>query len=176
VAEALQTLISFDADDADRFAAARALAVSEEAIAAEAELEGLFSELVRSGFSSRVRLDFSVVSDSDYYNGIVFSGYIDGVPKAVLTGGRYDRLAAKLGKSISALGFAVYLNELSYFLRSTEEYDADYLLLYGDNDAPSDVYAAAAALRSCGSVRIAKRPPSGFRAREIKKMGEDTPC
>lgn len=175
-AEALAALISFDSSDSDRFAAARILAVSDEAKAAERELEDLFSELALAGFASRVRLDFSVVSDSDYYNGIVFSGYVDGVPKAVLTGGRYDRLAAKLGKEISALGFAVYLSELSYFLRSTAEFDADYLLLYDENDAPSAVCAAAAALRASGSVRIAKNQLCGFRAREIKRVGEVQSC
>lgn len=176
IAEALAALISFDVSDADRFAAARMLAVSEEAKAAVSELEMLFSELSALGYGSRVRLDFSVVSDSDYYNGIVFSGYIDGVPKAALTGGRYDRLAAKLGKSISALGFAVYLNELSYFLGGTEEYDADYLLLYGEDDSPSAVCAAAATLRASGSVRIAKSIPEGFCAREIKRTEEVLSC
>lgn len=176
VAEALAALISFDLGDADRFAAARMLAVSDEAKGAVAELELLFSELAASGYGGRVRLDFSVVSDSDYYNGIVFSGYVDGVPKAVLTGGRYDRLAAKLGKSISALGFAVYLSELSYFLGGIEEYDADYLLLYGQDDSPSTVCAAAATLRASGSVRIAREIPEGFRAREIKRMEEVRSC
>lgn len=175
-AEALAALISFDLGDADRFAAARVLATSDEARAAVTELETLFSELSALGYGGRVRLDFSVVSDSDYYNGIVFSGYIDGVPKAALTGGRYDRLAAKLGKDISALGFAVYVSELSYFLGGTEEYDADTLLLYGEGDSPSAVCAAAAALRASGSVRIARRIPEGFRAREIKSMQEVRSC
>jgi ATP phosphoribosyltransferase regulatory subunit len=98
------------------------------------------------------------------------------VPKAALTGGRYDRLAAKLGKDISALGFAVYVSELSYFLGGTEEYDADTLLLYGEGDSPSAVCAAAAALRASGSVRIARRIPEGFRAREIKSMQEVRSC
>ena len=29
----------------------------------------------------------------EYYNGLVFSGYVAGVPRAVLKGGRYDLLA-----------------------------------------------------------------------------------
>ena len=175
-AEALAALISFDLSDADRLAAVRVLSGCEEVRAAADELETIFSELSRFGYGGRVRLDFSVVSDSDYYNGIVFSGYVDGVPKAVLTGGRYDRLAVRLGKSISALGFAVYLSELSYFLGGGDEYDADYLLLYGDTDRPSDVCAAAATLRASGSVRIARSLPEGFRAREIRRMEEVGSC
>lgn len=175
-ADALAALLSFDTADADRLAAVRALATDGEIRAVAGELESLFAELARLGYGDRVRLDFSVVSDSDYYNGIVFSGYINGVARAVLSGGRYDRLAAKLGKSISALGFAVYLSELSYFLGGDAEFDADYLLLYSENDSPSAVCRAAAALRASGSVRIARSVPQGFRAREIKKMGEDGLC
>ena len=169
---ALCALIAFDSSESDRLAAARRLACTEEARAAEQELEELLSELSGCGYRSRIRLDFSVVSDRDYYNGIVFSGYVDGVPRAVLTGGRYDRLAAKLGKPISALGFAVYLSELSYFLRARDEFDADYLLLYGEKDSPSAVYAAAERLREDGSVRVAKCVPDGFRYRQIKRMEE----
>lgn len=175
-ADALAALLDFDAGDAERLEAVRALSTSEEIREAAGELESLLSALAELGYRDRVRLDFSVVSDSDYYNGIVFSGYIDGVPRAVLSGGRYDRLAAKLGKSISALGFAVYLNELSYFLGGDAEFDADYLLLYGEGDVPSAVCRAAAALRASGSVYLAKSMPEGFRAREIKRMGEDGLC
>ncbi len=171
-ASRLAALIAFDSDDAAKLEAARALAVTDEAAAAERELETILSELSRSGYSGRLHLDFSIVSDRGYYNGIVFAGYIDGVPKAVLSGGRYDRLTEKFGKNLSALGFAVYLNELSYYLRTTEEYDADYLLLYGEGDTPSAVWGEAERLRTVGSVRVSKTVPEGLRFREIRHVGE----
>ena len=58
-------------------------------------------------------VDFSVLNDVNYYNGVVFKGYVDGVPSAVLSGGRYDNLMAKLKKRSSAIGFAVYTDELN---------------------------------------------------------------
>lgn len=59
-----------------------------------------------------VRLDFSIQSDMRYYNGIVFGGFIEGVPTAVLRGGQYDRLMKRVGKQGNAIGFALYLDLL----------------------------------------------------------------
>ena len=61
---------------------------------------------------ARIELDFSLIGDVSYYNGIVFRGFIDGVPDRVLSGGQYDRLMEKMGKKSKAVGFAVYLDEL----------------------------------------------------------------
>ena len=33
-----------------------------------------------------------------YYNGIVFKGYVEGIPSNILSGGRYDKPLHKLGK------------------------------------------------------------------------------
>ena len=59
-----------------------------------------------------LQVDFSVVSDINYYNGIVFKGFVEGVPTAVLSGGQYDQLMKKMSRSSSAIGFAVYLDML----------------------------------------------------------------
>ena len=59
-----------------------------------------------------LQVDFSVVSDINYYNGIVFKGFVEGVPTAVLSGGQYDKLMRKMSRSSSAIGFAVYLDML----------------------------------------------------------------
>lgn len=59
-----------------------------------------------------VQVDLSAVSDASYYNGIVFRGYVDGIPRRVLSGGRYDVLLGRLGYDASAVGFAVYMDEL----------------------------------------------------------------
>ena len=48
-----------------------------------------------------------------YYNGIAFKGFVQGVPTGVLSGGQYDNLMLKMDKKNQAIGFAVYLDELS---------------------------------------------------------------
>ena len=71
-----------------------------------------------------VNLDFSVVSDLDYYNGLIFKGYIKGIPDVVCGGGRYDNLMKKLGKRDGAIGFAVFLHRLEgYFAKYDRQID-----------------------------------------------------
>lgn len=57
-------------------------------------------------------IDFSDVSDTGYYTGLLFKGFVPGVPGFVLSGGSYDGLMRKMGRSGSAMGFAVYLDML----------------------------------------------------------------
>ena len=52
-----------------------------------------------------IHIDFSTVSNLNYYNGLVFKGYIEGLHEAVLSGGQYD-----MGIGSRGAGFAVYLD------------------------------------------------------------------
>ena len=75
------------------------------------------SEILSSfGLSDKFILDFSVINDMNYYNGLVFQGFINGVPKSVLSGGRYDKLINRFGIEASAAGFAVSIDLLSDFM------------------------------------------------------------
>ncbi len=76
------------------------------------ELEALQKELGRVP-EVELRLDFSILNDVDYYNGLIFQGFVQGVAQAVLSGGRYDNLVRRFGKSQGGLGFALYLNALT---------------------------------------------------------------
>ncbi len=80
-----------------------------------------------------LRLDFSIINDMNYYNGIIFQGYVAPVPKAVLSGGRYDNLLEKMGKKeLCAIGFAVYFDEFDRFFKSSSAPKADVVILYND--------------------------------------------
>ena len=65
-----------------------------------------------AGGEYKIRIDFSVVSDRGYYNGVIFKGFINGVPDSVLSGGRYDKLMKRMKRKSKAVGFAVYLDML----------------------------------------------------------------
>ncbi len=82
------------------------------------------------GLCDRLYFDFSIVNDVNYYDGLCFKGFINGIPDSVLSGGRYDKLLYRLGKSLGAIGFAVYLDRLEHTSDGGEEYDVDALLLY----------------------------------------------
>lgn len=75
--------------------------------------------------ASVIRVDLSAVGDINYYNGIVFKGFVSGIPTAVLSGGQYDRLMRKLRRKSKAIGFAVYTDMLER--SETQESDDGYL-------------------------------------------------
>ena len=86
-----------------------------------------------AGFKDKINVDFSVVSDLNYYNGLIFKGFISGVPTSILSGGQYDNLMQKLNKKSRAIGFAVYLDELSK-IATNQTFEVDVAIEYGDKD------------------------------------------
>ncbi|MBR5743511.1 MAG: ATP phosphoribosyltransferase regulatory subunit [Clostridia bacterium] len=117
-------------------------------------------------FRGKVRVDFSVTGDRNYYNGLIFKGFIPGLPGSVLSGGQYDNLMHKLGKKAGAVGFAVYLQSLEALDEAPPSFDADVMLLYGGETDPGALAAAAAALKAEGlSVRTGTCVPKGLRVR-----------
>lgn len=80
--------------------------------AALTELRTLCTALSQEEGAEKLRLDLSLVNDMEYYNGLVLQGYLAGLPRAVLKGGRYDPLAEQFRPGARAIGFALYLDEL----------------------------------------------------------------
>jgi ATP phosphoribosyltransferase regulatory subunit len=87
-------------------------------------------ELLGDG-ESKVNINFSIVGDDAYYNGLIFKGYVEGIPHSVLTGGRYDKLLEKFDKKAQAIGFALYLGELSRLFQSPDE-GVDVTVIYDE--------------------------------------------
>lgn len=111
-----------------------AIVANEQMQAAYNELQGLCKALDAGAYESKVKVDFSIISDVDYYSGIIFQGYVRRVPRMILSGGRYDKLLAKLGKGVGAIGFALSLNELAGYYPEDNAPDTDVVVLY-DKDA-----------------------------------------
>ncbi len=111
----------------------RPLCQSAEAKEAYQQLVTLCDLLEKNGYGEKVRLDFSVVNDMKYYNGIVFKGFIDGVCEGVLSGGQYDKLLQRMGRKSNAIGFAVYLDLLEGFEKQRAQFDLDTVVLYDNN-------------------------------------------
>lgn len=88
------------------------LILNEQMQAAFYEIYKLNSTLEKEGMNDRVMIDFSIENDMNYYNGIIFNGFINELPVSILAGGRYDNLVQKMGKNKGAIGFAVYLDLL----------------------------------------------------------------
>lgn len=74
--------------------------------------------------------DCSVVNDLDYYNGLLFRGYLKGMPKAVLSGGRYDNLLQRMKKKSCAIGFGINLSEYALHQKNPVQDKFDLLIRY----------------------------------------------
>ena len=126
-----------------------------DAVEAISYLRRIYSELEAAGLSGRVMIDLGLVNQINYYTGVIFRGYTSGAGSAVLSGGRYDQLAAAFGKKMPATGFAIDIDALSdsvklpddIKLQETVWYEDGYLkdaLLY-INRMPSGSIALSAA-------------------------------
>lgn len=115
-----------------------------------------------------LRIDFSVVNDIKYYNGIVFKGFIAGIPSSVLSGGQYDKLMQKMNRRSSAIGFAVYLDMLERFKAATQEYDVDVLIIYSEKTNLSSLNKYADSLIKQGErVLVSKGTNKNIKYRNI---------
>ena len=152
--------------------ALKPLLQSKEELAAFEELSALCAILEQSGLQENVRLDFSVGNDMKYYSGVVFKGYIQGIPTGVLAGGRYDKLLQKMGRKSGAIGFAVYLDLLERMDPQEAEYDIDILLLRTPGTDAKALVRAVEELQKEGSVRVAYEIPEDLRFRKMMKFTE----
>ena len=141
--------------------------VTKEAEDAYSEFAELYGALSSLGLTTRVRIDFSVINHRGYYSGVVFKGYIKGVPDSVLAGGQYDRMMRKMGRNDGAVGFAVYLDAIASSVKTQTAYDVDVILLKNDADTAS-VLAAVEMLSKDGSrVLVADTVSDRLRANKI---------
>lgn len=142
----------------------KSLCINEEAKKALYDIESLCDALKCTNLSDRVQIDFSVVNDMNYYNGLVFRGYIEGIPTGILSGGQYDKLMEKMGKKSKAVGFALYLDLLERLDAQKKEYDADTVIVYDESIASSVVFSEAQKQTESGkTVLCLKNIPADIR-------------
>ena len=155
----LEELISYNGTPDEILPKLKAMTERIGAQAEFSEFESVVSSLDKE-LQSKLRIDFSVVSDINYYNGIVFKGFIDKIPDSVLSGGRYDSLMQSMSRKSKAIGFAVYIDMLERFNVKERKFDYAAVLLYSENDGISTVKDAAQKLiNEYGCVFTAKKLP-----------------
>lgn len=108
-------IIRSDTDFPSALALLKSCAAGRGTRSAADELGALYDSFTGTPYRDRIRLDLSIVNDVDYYNGIIFQGYVSRVPKPILSGGRYDGLLSRIGREQGAMGFALNLGELNAF-------------------------------------------------------------
>lgn len=137
------------------------------------QLETLVLLLENKGYAERIHIDFSVVNHMGYYNGIVFRGFINGIPAGILSGGQYDKLMKKMHRKSGAIGFAVYPDMLEQITADTSDYDVDTVILYDDS---TDLKALSDAVnmftQSGKSVMTQREIPGKIKYKQLLKMLE----
>lgn len=99
-------------------------------------LEKLNEILNNYGFSKYISFDLGMVSELDYYTGVIFKVYTYGTGEAIATGGRYDNLVSQFGKKAPAIGLGLVVDQLMLALSRQKLLDKPIsegtLILYTD--------------------------------------------
>ncbi len=125
---------------------ARAITTNQLALDALDRLESVYKILCDYGVDRYVSFDLGMVSQINYYTGIVFRGYTFGTGVSIVDGGRYDTLIEEFGHKAPAVGFAIIVDEVMNSLERQEieiEIDStDTLLLYNRESRPMAINIA----------------------------------
>lgn len=76
------------------------------------DLEELHRILEVYDISRYVSFELGIISNYQYYTGIIFAGYTFGSGEAIVKGGRYDKLLTYFGKESASIGFAIVIDQL----------------------------------------------------------------
>jgi len=113
---------------------AKELTTNSRAVKAIERLEKLYEIMKEYGYENYVSFDLGMLSQYNYYTGIIFKAYTYGTGDAVATGGRYDNLVGQFGKEAPAIGLAIVIDQLMLALsrqKLLQEPEAqDTLILY----------------------------------------------
>lgn len=144
------------------------------AVTAFPPFRAVLTVLLEEDLAQGLCIDFSVVDDVHYYSGVVFKGFISGIPSSVLSGGQYDRLMKKMGRRDGAIGFAVYTDALERLWDSPAPYDAQTVLLYPENAPLHTVTQKVRQLTAQGlHVLALPRLPEDLRYQQLLKLEVD---
>ena len=131
-------------------------------------LEKIADNLEKLGYKDCITFDLGMVPRLDYYSGIIFKGYADGVGTTVLSGGRYDNLIAKFGKDVPAIGFSINLDSMVNVMKESEvETEYKYKVYYGI-EHEIQVIEKAMLLREEGKT-VELVPVRGLNGVDVKK-------
>lgn len=142
--------------------------LSEKSETAFEEFISVFRSNATQSNTGRISVNFSLSADAGYYSGIVFKGYINGIPVCVLSGGQYDKLMKKIGEDAGAVGFAVYLDCLERFKSEPSEYDVDTVLVINAGSDAAKVLTFTEKLISQGeTVTVQTSVPDNIRYKRV---------
>ena len=103
------------------------------------------------GLGNYISIDLGMVSQINYYSGIIFKGFARGTGFTVCGGGRYDTLIGEFGKSLPATGVAIGINRLTNLLYAKKASNKGLVpIALVASDLPDLAYRVSFGLRAQG--------------------------
>ncbi|MEM1483872.1 ATP phosphoribosyltransferase regulatory subunit [Oscillospiraceae bacterium PP1C4] len=102
-------------------------------------LKSIYLNLQQLDLEDRVIIDLGLVNQAEYYTGIIFRGYFDGIGEPVLSGGRYDNLISDFGAPLSATGFAFNVDPATAVMEKPAAQTPDILVFADDTHLPEAI-------------------------------------
>lgn len=128
---------------------------NEKALEAINDIKAVYEIIKDAGLGDYVSVDLGMVHYLNYYTGIIFRGYAEGVGGNILSGGRYDNLIKQFGQQQEATGFAVNVDSIISALENCgqiNESKVKKILIYYKNTDFKKAYDKALKLREDGSI------------------------
>jgi ATP phosphoribosyltransferase regulatory subunit len=129
-------------------------------------LARVYDRMASSGGGHAVLLDLGEFRGFEYYDGIVFDVFAEGVGSELGGGGRYDHLIGRFGEQLPSTGFAIDIDRLFRAIEGRSKHPDSSRLDYLVFSSPSATKHGANVMRALksGGARV--------RAGQLKKRGE----
>lgn len=95
--------------------------IGQKSRAALENLIQVYEILKEKGLEKYISTDLGMVPNLDYYTGIIVKGFAKGVAFPVCSGGRYDNLTEKFGRTLPATGIAIGIERVMTALSDIRE-------------------------------------------------------
>lgn len=130
---------------------AKELTTNKTALKAVKRLERLYKTLEEYGVAKYISFDLGMLSNFNYYTGIIFKAYTYGTGNEIVAGGRYDKLLGQFGKNAPSVGFAIYMDQIMMALSGGEETpEYAYEVVLFDSNARKKAIDLAKEMRNKG--------------------------
>lgn len=129
-------------------------------------------KVVQSKTKVKIIVDMSITTVyMNYYDGIIFKGFIRDISNSIVVGGQYNSLMRYFDRNISAVGFAIYLDYMEKV--NNAKHDIDIFILYNDGDDIREVYKKVNSLIDEGnSVSAGKNIDKSLNIKQIINFSE----
>lgn len=116
-------------------------------------LQKVYNILCEYGYEKYISFDLGMVSNYNYYTGIILKAYTYGTGDAIVTGGRYDNLLMQFGKNSPSIGFGINVDNLLTAMNRQNivlPVESEKIIIVYDNEHRIEAIHLACNLRNNG--------------------------